>query len=269
MMKTIIALALVAALAACAPEVNDEVLADISALKKGGATHADCEDLAKTTCKEVEAEVTNNQRVLDSLKDGSQCLRLGQREVRKATIHFRKTMTSLKSAKVAVFKASKVKIHFLDRKFSDLKYGKCGWVFTSRQYLAAHRSFKRSVSMKLTWTGRTREAKRVLHLAIASARRQVKKCHCATKKVRDRLWKKMTNASTLARQRRAHQKCKMMSCVLSGTKLTEKKCQSRLKSLKHKRLISATERVRGCPKGLTRLVTHDHRRKTHRILKRI
>merc|ERR1712010_270529 len=249
-MKTIIALALVAALAACAPEVNDEVLADISALKKGGATHKDCEDLAETTCKEVEAEVTTNQRVLDSLKDGSQCLRLGQREVRKATIHFRKTMTRLQSAKVAVFKASKVRIHFLDRKFSDLKYGKCGWVFTSRQYLAAHRSFKRSVSMKLTWTGRTHEAKRVLHLAIASARRQVKKCHCATKKVRDRL-------------------CKKMSCVLSGTKLTEKKCQSRLKSLKHKRLISATERVRGCPKGLTRLVTHDHPRKTHRILKRI
>merc|ERR1711881_246637 len=208
----------------------------ITALKKKGATHADCAELAKRTCKEVEAEVTNNQRVMDKLKDGSQCVSLGQREVTKATTHYKTTLTRLKSAKVAVFKAKTKKLHFVDRKYKDMVPGNCNWVFGSRAYLSAHTTLKRTTKIKITLDGALTEAKRVMHVAIASARRQVKHCHCAPKKLRDRLWKTVGNAKLIKKQNRAHTKC-----------------QGSLPSLRNKRLISATERVSGCASGITKL----------------
>merc|ERR1711881_520594 len=255
MLKIASALALMAVMATCAPETESEVLMAITALKKKGATRADCAELAKRTCKEVEAEVTNNQRVMDKLKDGSQCVSLGQREVTKATTHYKTTLTRLKSAKVAVFKAKTKKLHFVDRKYKDMVPGNCNWVFGSRAYLSAHTTLKRTTKIKITLDGALTEAKRVMHVAIASARRQVKHCHCATKKLRDRLWKTVGNAKLIKKQNRAHTKCKMMSCVLAGTNIRAAKCQGSLPTLRNKRLISATERVSGCASGITKLST--------------
>merc|ERR1712100_388441 len=54
-----------------------EAQQSIQDMKKKGATEADCKDLAKTTCKEVLAEVRKDQKVIDSQSSGIHCNKLG------------------------------------------------------------------------------------------------------------------------------------------------------------------------------------------------
>merc|ERR1712227_945598 len=60
---------------------NDVLLeanAAIDLMKKKGATEADCKDLAKTSCEEVEKERANDQRLINKQKTGRHCVNLGQ-----------------------------------------------------------------------------------------------------------------------------------------------------------------------------------------------
>jgi len=75
------------------------------------------------------------------------------------------------------------------------------------------------------------------------AKKMVHKCRCATKTAFYRVWRTLTNVKRLARQDKAHAKCKMMNCILYGIKLSSSKCRASLKKLVKKKLTSATERV--------------------------
>merc|ERR1712072_724212 len=231
-----------------------EATASISDLKKKGATEADCKDLAKTTCKEVEKERSNMQKVIDGLKSGRECLNLGQNGIRKATVHWQKTKKTHTHWKTKVTQALNYKVSFASRSFSSLKSGKCSFIFTSRSYLSAKAKASHAVRVEISWRARVSEAwKMVLRMRMI-AKIMVKKCQCATKKAYYQVWKNVTERKRLARQSKAYAKCKMMTCVLKGTKLSSAQCKGKLPSLKRKKLDSATAKAKcansGCDPSL-------------------
>merc|ERR1711981_17933 len=222
---------------------HEAVLLEVTDLKKKGATEADCKDLAKTSCKEVLAERTNAQKSLDSLKSGKQCVTLGQGGVRKALAHYQRTKRTWYQMKVKVTTASAASVSISAQRFSSLRHGKCGFVFTSRTYLSAKATYDRAVRLEISWKGRVSEAHKMYLRFVSIAKKQVKRCHCRTKAASTTRWSLFTKSATLSRQAKAYAKCKMMQCVLSGTALSSKKCKGTLKPLVKKTLYSVTERT--------------------------
>merc|ERR1712072_23241 len=252
----IFAIALIGAYAVPSEDVPEEVLevednesflqaqASIDAMKKKGATEADCKDLAKTSCKAVEDEVSNDQKKINAQKDGNQCTHLGVAAVRKATVEYHRTVTEHKKAKHKVSVTHSANVHIGHHVYSSLRAGNCNFAFGSRAYLTAKANYESSVKIEAMWTGKVRESLRAKLLVEASSRRQIKKCRCDTKKARNSLWSIVTSRSRRTKQVRAHEKCKMMACVLNGTPLSSSKCKSNLQRLVNKRLVSATESVK-------------------------
>merc|ERR1712188_167172 len=79
-----------AAFAATHEEIHSEAIELISDMKKKGATEADCKDLAKTTCKEVVDQQIKDQKVINSQSNGSECDKLGVKEVTRTVKHYHK-----------------------------------------------------------------------------------------------------------------------------------------------------------------------------------
>merc|ERR1712025_426466 len=215
-----------AAFAATHEEIHSEAIELISDMKKRGATEADCKDLAKTTCKEVVDEQIKDQKVIDSQSNGSECDKLGVKEVTRTVKHYRK--------RVKQWTASKKTI-------TSLKAGKCGFIFASRSYRTVYARYHRAVKYERTVRGWVIEAKKAITIAVRSQKNQQEKCRCAVVKRRDTLWRTINNSRKRARQLKALQKCKMMQCVLSGTPVSSSKCKAVLKKLRNKRLSSKTE----------------------------
>lgn len=229
---------------------HDEVLLDVKAqvasLKKKGATEKDCKDLAKTTCKEVEDEVSKSQKIVDKLKSGKSCVGIGKKTILKAKIHVKKIKTLYYKAKKVVKQTSEAKISFATQRFSTLKAGKCGFIFNSRSYLSAKLQHRRAVKTVTIYLARLKEASQIVVNLVMQSFRQMKKCFCKVKKIRNSTWKVVSSASARARQVKAHAKCKMMQCVLSGKSLKSSKCKGSLPKLKIKKLVKEAEVLKKC-----------------------
>merc|ERR1719359_772472 len=168
MMKIAFALVAFAAIAAAVPSefteeapvldsslLETEVHTDIAKMKKKGATEADCKDLAKTSCNEVLREVNTNQGLINKLKTGSQCIGRGQGGVTKMTLRWKKETKIHHSWTLKVKEVLRRKVTITSQRFSSLKRGHCGFIFSSRGYLSIHRSYKHAVSMELKYRGRS------------------------------------------------------------------------------------------------------------------
>jgi hypothetical protein len=224
--------------------VFSEVSSSIESMKKKGATEADCKDLAKTSCKEVEKERVNDQKIIDKLQTGKKCLTLGKGGIRKAELHYKKTKKTHYSWKIRVKQALDYKVAFSSRSFSSLKRGHCGFIFGSSSYIKAKAKYSHAVRVEMAWRGRVSESWKVVLAMRKIAKRMVKKCQCATKTQYYKVWRTITKTTRVARQNKAHAKCKMMACVLKGTPVTSKKCKGSLPPFKRKKLDSATEKVK-------------------------
>merc|ERR1712139_237713 len=194
------------AFAATHEEIHSEATELISDMKKKGATEADCKDLAKTTCKEVVDEQIKDQKVINSQSNGSECDRLGVKQVTYTVKHYHKRVKQ--------------------------------WT-TSKKTIYAR--YHRAVKYERTVRGWVIEAKKAIVIAKRSQKNQQEKCRCAVVKRRDTIWRTINNSKKRARQLKALQKCKMMQCVLSGTPTSSSKCKAVLKKLRNKRLSSKTE----------------------------
>jgi len=239
------------ALAAATTDFSDETIlmdsqTSIDSMKKKGATEADCKDLAKTTCKEVISERRKDQRMMDHLKTGQHCLRLGYHQVIKATAHWKRTKSTHHSMKIRLHRALNVRVSISSQAYKTLRRGKCGFVFGSRSYLRARAEFQAASRAEFLWKARVQEAYKVVLRTKRIRAHMVHKCHCQTKSRFYTVWRLVTNKKRTLRQNRAIAKCKMMTCVLNGINLASKKCKGRLPALRKKRLYSATARVRGC-----------------------
>jgi hypothetical protein len=257
MMKIAFALVAFAAIAAAVPSefteeapvldsslLETEVHTDIAKMKKKGATEADCKDLAKTSCNEVLREVNTNQGLINKLKTGSQCIGRGQGGVTKMTLRWKKETKIHHSWTLKVKEVLRRKVTISAQRFSSLKRGHCGFIFSSRGYLSIHRSYKHAVSMELKYRGRVSEAWKGVLRARKTAARMVHECHCSTKSAEARLWRTVTSRTLIIKQNKAYTKCKMMTCVLNGTKLSSKSCKGKLPALRKKRLHRDTRRAR-------------------------
>jgi len=226
---------------------NDVLLeanAAIDLMKKKGATEADCKDLAKTSCEEVEKERANDQRLINKQKTGRHCVNLGQGGIRKATLHWKKTKKTWLSYKIKVTKAANFRVHFASQIFRTMKPGHCGFIFGSRNYLTARAKYNKAIKLEIAWKGRTSEAwKMVVRMKMVAAK-MVKKCYCATKNSYYLIYKTVTRTTRIARQNKAHAKCKMMACVLNGTPLKSSKCKGKLTKIKKLKLYIGAQKAR-------------------------
>merc|ERR1711937_395814 len=230
-----------AAFAATHEEIHSEAIELISDMKKKGATEADCKDLAKTTCKEVVDEQIKDQKVIDSQSNGSECDKLGVKEVTRTVKHYHKRVKQWTASKKTITKWATHRINLGTKTFISLKAGKCGFIFASRSYRTVYARYHRAVKYERTVRGWVIEAKKAITIAVRSQKNQQEKCRCAVVKRRDTLWRTINNSRKRARQLKALQKCKMMRCVLSGTPVSSSKCKAVLKKLRNKRLSSKTE----------------------------
>merc|ERR1712178_306625 len=256
MMKVALALIAIAAFATAVPsefteeapmldlaQMEGEVKSDINAMQKRGATEADCKDLAKTSCLEVRREGSTNQRVINKLKTGRHCIHLGQGTVRKTTLH---------SMRIKVTHALRTRVHTSAQRFSSLKRGHCGFIFSSGSYLVAHRRYKHAVKMERSWRGRVSEAWKAVLRAREIARRMVHRCHCSTKRTEAKVWSTVSNVKLIRKQNKALAKCLMMTCVLNGTPVSNSKCRGKLPALRRKKLYRDTARARCNGRALKR-----------------
>jgi len=230
-----------AAFAATHEEIHSEATELISDMKKKGATEADCKDLAKTTCKEVVDEQIKDQKVINSQSNGSECDRLGVKQVTYTVKHYHKRVKQWTTSKKTITKWANHRINLGTKAFISLKAGKCGFIFASRSYRTIYARYHRAVKYERTVRGWVIEAKKAIVIAKRSQQNQQEKCRCAVVKRRDTIWRTINNSKKRARQLKALQKCKMMQCVLSGTPTSSSKCKAVLKKLRNKRLSSKTE----------------------------
>merc|ERR1711959_438529 len=246
-MRALIVFVALAAFAAASEFAAEDILletqADVSNMKKKGATNADCLDLAKTTCKDTIAENKRAQTSINSVSDGSKCHLRGRRGVIKALAHYRRTKKTWMTAKVSVTTASNAYVKITSQKFSTLKFKKCQFVFTSRSYRSAKAKYNRAVRVELSWRGRVSESHKMYLRYVKIAAPMVRRCHCSTKLRATARWTLETKKSHLVQMAKAFAKCKMMQCVLNGTKLTDKKCRGKLKTLVKKTLSKSTQKV--------------------------
>merc|ERR1711959_316597 len=246
-MRALIVFVALAAFAAASEFAAEDILletqADVSNMKKKGATNADCLDLAKTTCKDTIAENKRAQTSINSVSDGSKCHLRGRRGVIKALAHYRRTKKTWMTAKVSVTTASNAYVKITSQKFSTLKFKKCQFVFTSRSYRSAKAKYNRAVRVELSWRGRVSESHKMYLRYVKIAALMVRRCHCSTKLRATARWTLETKKSHLVQMAKAFAKCKMMQCVLNGTKLTDKKCRGKLKTLVKKTLSKSTQKV--------------------------
>merc|ERR1712139_95974 len=89
-------------------------------LKKGGATDADCKDLAVTDCKMIEKERRNDVSLLNKLKSGKHCVTKGQREVRIARARWYKARRTWYAWRKKVTIASKAKVTISSQSYDTL-----------------------------------------------------------------------------------------------------------------------------------------------------
>jgi hypothetical protein len=225
-----------------------DVQTDISTMKKKGATDADCKDLAKTTCKEVLSEVSKAQTIINRQSTGAQCDKIGEATYTKVVTHYN-------NIKIAWTKARAQVDHYNDSTwkttltYGKLKPGKCGFIFNSKEYLAAAKGYRKAYRKFRTLTGQLSEAKKTVIRTRISRNKARFNCRCKVLKIRNATWRQVTK--NRSRQQKALSKCTMMKCVLNGTPVSSNKCKAVLPKLKNKvltRIIEWSHKNKFCQK---------------------
>merc|ERR1711904_579283 len=105
----------------------------LSQMQAAGKSDKDCRKLVDETKKDV----NTNQKVIDGLPDGSQCMNLGQDNVKKTTELKIKADKDEKTKCDEVKKAASASVDFGSRTFSSLTVGKCSSFYSSSAYTTA------------------------------------------------------------------------------------------------------------------------------------
>merc|ERR1712093_174619 len=174
----------------------------LSQMKAAGRSDKDCRKLVDETKKEITTNVNTNQKIIDGLPDGSQCMNLGQDNVKKATDLKIKADKDEKTKCDEVTKAASASVDFGSRTYSSLTVGKCSSLYTSS--VTAHTKAK----------GAAGEAATALTNAIAAAKKAKHECLCKTKKDHEKAFTdgNAANAANAKAWAFAHH----LECVLDG-----------------------------------------------------
>merc|ERR1711939_1211089 len=109
----------------------------LSQMQAAGKSDKDCRKLVDETKKEINTNVNTNQKVIDGLPDGSQCMNLGQDNVKKTTELKIKADKDEKTKCDEVKKAASASVDFGSRTYSSLTVGKCSSFYSSSAYTKA------------------------------------------------------------------------------------------------------------------------------------
>merc|ERR1740130_2414751 len=131
------ALALVAALPLEESAVSEEAKSTVSQLFSIGKSSSACMSLADATIKEVKDSVKAAQQILDTNKDGSQCKKVGESLVSKATNSVVSASKANVDATAAANAACSAEVTFKPQSLSSLKNGECGFFTTDPAFVLA------------------------------------------------------------------------------------------------------------------------------------
>merc|ERR1712072_470602 len=187
---------------------------EVHSLKKEGVSHADCKELAKNTCKEVIHEQMSSQKVMNKVSSGKECDLVGHGNVMRAKFEEHKRRKEyLRWVKIMQTRFT-AKVSFSSQQYSNLRKGSCSFIFKSGTFLRAHLSYTRAKKQVLYEKSRWKEARLMTVY-----------------------WIRMS----LYRQSLC--KCKVMQCVLNGTKSSSSKCSGKLPAPKKKILTKKAEKM--------------------------
>merc|ERR1711977_74913 len=154
----------------------------ISQMQAAGASDKECRELTEKTKKDIETVVTNNQKIIDNLPKGEQCMQLGQESVLLAQTENSKADALVVSTRTSVTKASNHKVEFGSRTYSSLTKGKCDTFFSHSNYVTAKATYKAAVTAHNKAVGAAAEATKILKIKISAAAKAKHECLCKTQK---------------------------------------------------------------------------------------
>jgi len=206
--------------------------------KQSKAKIDDCKKIAERSCKQIEDVVSTDQKILNRLGDGSKCLKIGVRLIRKSETNYQRVKKLYIKYKVAVSQLENSKVAIPSQRLDQLTKGKCGFVFRSSAYIKLRAKVQRMQKLlykyQAQYKAALKEMKRVKIMMI----RQRKKCLCHTKRTRDKTWATITHSVRRGRLASAHKKCKLMQCVEKNIPFSSPKCAYRLPKLVLKKLTN-------------------------------
>merc|ERR1711970_1600914 len=228
MMKTLVLLLAVAALASAAPSdsivpegltkheaAHAEAQKAINLLQEQGTSSDACSSLAGSTIKEVEDHVNNLQEVIDGLDDGSTCGSEGQDAVDDATNAKSLADQAEVDAATALTEAEAAAVDFGAKPFNALVEGECAWAYALDSYTSAKAAFGSATETHTAAVGAAAAAATALEEAVAEQIKLIHECRCKAKEEYNTAW---SNAEEGAAEREAtYTKAKHMECVLAGT----------------------------------------------------
>merc|ERR1712093_481381 len=182
-------------------------------MQAAGRSDKDCRKPVDETKKEITTNVDTNQKVIDGLPDGSQCMNLGQGLVTTTTAKT-KADNHVKHCSTEVTKAASASVDFGSRTYSSLTVGKCSSFYTSSAYTTAKTRYTSAVTAHTKAKGAAGEAATALTNAIAAAKKAKHECLCKTKKDHEKAFTdgNAANAANAKAWAFAHH----LECVLDG-----------------------------------------------------
>jgi len=186
----------------------------LSQMQAAGKSDKDCRKLVDETKKEINTNVNTNQKVIDGLPDGSQCMNLGQDNVKKTTELKIKADKDEKTKCDEVKKAASASVDFGSRTFSSLTVGKCSSFYSSSAYTTAKTRYTSAVAACNKAKGAAAEAAKAVTSAKAAAEKAKNECLCKTKKDHEKAFTdgNAANAANAKAWAFAHH----LECVLDG-----------------------------------------------------
>merc|ERR1711977_378068 len=140
----------------------------LSQMQAAGKSDKDCRKLVDETKKEINTNVNTNQKVIDGLPNGSQCMNLGAENVKKTTELKIKADKDEKTKCDEVKKAASASVDFGSRTFSSLAVGKCSSFYSSSAYTTAKTRYTSAVAACNKAKGAAAEAAKAVTTANAA-----------------------------------------------------------------------------------------------------
>merc|ERR1711871_650444 len=229
MMKTVICLAVFITIAYALPN-TDSVVPEVEMLQvnafqeaqdyvtellQDGKDQGACADLAAATIKEVEDEVANQQKILDSLDTGADCPNKGQAAVDSAQSALDQANKDKTDADAAASSAANAPVNIAPKPLSSLTPGECAPFFSDPAYVAAVAAAESAKTAATQAAGAVTGAQAGLKAAQDAQQEAIKACQCAVRAAYNKAWA-AANANN-DENTKAFTKGEHMKCVLDAT----------------------------------------------------
>merc|ERR1711939_7592 len=179
-----------------------EARSTLTSLQQAGKSWKECEQLVKDDKAEVEANVKNSQKIINSLEVGHQCTAVSKKADDEKT-EAKRTENEVAKKKTEETAAKDAMVDFGSRTFSSLKKGDCSVFFTHKNYISAKANAAKAA-----------QARKEAEGAAVQAKEDTQKCLCDTKFAHSKALKegKANDAANEKLWVRAHK----LECVIKG-----------------------------------------------------